>query len=127
MPLTKKPCLHPCCPELVTEGRCAKHTEQHKRAEQDRRNADEVMKVYHTKRWERFKMYMRSRNPLCQRILDNGKQCEQFSKILHHIISPRVRPDLMFDAANILCVCQAHHPSTEGEEDPSRYVPTVTD
>jgi hypothetical protein len=127
MPLAKRPCLHPCCPELVSEGRCAKHTEQHKRAEQERHNQDELRRLYRTKRWIHFRDHMISRNPLCQRILESGKRCEQFSKIAHHIISPRVNPELMFDAENILCVCVSHHPNTEGEEDPSRYVQTVTD
>ena len=104
---------------------CPKHTEQAKRREYDERNSDEVRKLYHTKRWEHFTWYMIVRNPQCQRLVD-GKQCEQFSKICHHIVSPREALHLMFDAENILCVCVAHHPPTQGEPDVTRYVKTIT-
>ena len=111
---------------LIKEGsRCPKHAEQAKQREYSERNEDEVMKLYRTQRWERFKRYMRALNPLCQRILEDGTQCEQFSTILHHIVSPRVTLHLMFDAENILCVCESHHPNTVGEEDLTRYVPTI--
>jgi hypothetical protein len=120
-------CNRPGCPTLVKGNKfCPIHAEQAKQREYSERNADEVMKLYRTQRWERFKRYMRARNPLCQRILEDGTQCEQFSTILHHIVSPRVTLHLMFDAENILCVCAQHHPNTPGELDPSRYVKTVT-
>jgi hypothetical protein len=123
-----KTCQHPGCPALIRAGtRCPKHAEQYKSRQQQERNNDATMKLYRTQRWERMKDYMRSRNPLCQRILDDGSQCEQPSSILHHIVSPRENPALMFSAENLLCVCDSHHPSTAGETDPSRYVPTVTD
>src|SRR6267378_4152840 len=84
-------CNRPGCPTLVKGSKfCPKHAEQAKRREYDERNADEVMKLYRTQRWERFKLYMRARNPQCQRLLENGKQCEQFSTVLHHAVSPRV-------------------------------------
>src|ERR1700730_12364083 len=115
------------CPALIKSGsHCARHAEQHKQVQYAERNADYVMKLYRTQRWERLKWYMRSLNPQCQRLLDNGRRCEQFSVILHHIVSPRVALHLMFDAANILCVCESHHPNTVGEQDVTRYVKTVT-
>ena len=114
------------CPTLIKEGsHCAKHAEQAKLREYGERNSDSVMKLYRTQRWERFKRCMRARNPLCQRILEDCTQCEQFSTILHHIVSPRVDLSRMFDAENILCVCESHHPNTVGEEDLTRYVPTI--
>lgn len=113
---------------LIREGSyCPTHAEQHKQRGYAERNADEVMKLYRTQRWERFKRYMRMRNGLCQRILGNGKQCDRIAVILHHIISPRIAPELMFVAENILCVCERHHPNTVGELDLSRYVKTITD
>src|SRR5580704_18397512 len=93
------------CPELIKSGsHCPNHTEQAKQREYAERNTDDVMKLYRTQRWERFKWFMRSRNPQCQRLLDNGKRCEQFSTVLHHVTSPRVALHRMFDATNILCV-----------------------
>jgi hypothetical protein len=122
-----KPCNKVGCRALVKKGFCPEHTEQSKQREYGQRNADSVMKLYRTQRWERFKIYMRSRNPLCQRLLDNGKQCDRIAVILHHIVSPRVNLALMFDAENVLCVCESHHPNTVGEMDVTRYVKTITD
>jgi 5-methylcytosine-specific restriction protein A len=120
-------CGKPGCPVLIKDGsHCAKHAEQSTQREYSERKADEVRKLYHTKRWEHFTSYAIRKNPQCQRIVD-GKRCEQFSKVCHHIVSPRVKLHLMFDLANILCVCFAHHPNTPGEEDLTRYVPTVTE
>ncbi len=119
-------CGRPGCPVLIKTGsHCPKHSEQARRREYDQRNADPIRRLYHTKRWEHFCDYMLARNVLCQRLVD-GKQCEQFAKICHHIVSPRVELHRMFDAENILCVCIAHHPNTEGELDVTRYVQTIT-
>jgi len=119
-------CNRPGCPTLVKGSKfCSRHAEQAKQREYSERNADEVMKLYRTQRWERFKIYMRSRNPLCQRILENGEQCMYPSSILHHIVIPRVTLHRMFDASNIFCVCESHHPNTAGESDLTRYVPTI--
>jgi hypothetical protein len=106
---------------------CDKHEAQRKRKESADAASDLVMKWYRTQRWERLKIYMRSLNPLCQRICDNGQRCIYPSAILHHIVSPRERPDLMYDSENLLCVCEDHHPTTAGETDVTRYVKTVTD
>jgi hypothetical protein len=128
-----RPCLHPMCKELVKNGRCTKHSEQHRLRQQADRNQDEVMKEYRTVRWMRMKQYMLSRNQPCQRLVDGdrwqaaGSRCGRGATILHHIVSPRVDPSGMYDAGNIVCVCSSHHPSTAGEVDTSRYVPTVTD
>jgi 5-methylcytosine-specific restriction protein A len=123
----RRPCLHPMCKELVKSGRCAKHSEQHRIRQQTERNSDEVMKEYRTARWMRMKQYMLRNNVMCQRILDDDTRCYKWATILHHIVSPRVDPDRMYDAENIICVCSAHHPNTPGEVDTSRYLPTVTD
>jgi hypothetical protein len=85
------------------------------------------MKEYRTARWMRMKQYMLRNNVMCQRILDDGTRCYKWATILHHIVSPRVDASRMYDASNIICVCAAHHPNTKGEEDTSRYLPTVTD
>ena len=113
------------CPVLIKDGsHCPTHAEQAKQREYGERNSDEIRKLYHTKRWERFAWYMLCRNQPCQRLVD-GKRCEHAAKICHHVISPRTQLALMFDGQNILCVCAAHHPNTQGESDLTRYVPTI--
>lgn len=52
-------------------------------------------------------------NVICQRVV-NGHRCETPTKIFHHLISPKVRPDLMYDYRNVIGLCQPHHPPDEG-------------
>jgi hypothetical protein len=123
-----KTCNKSGCPTLIKDGRyCAKHGEQAKQREYAERNADEIRKLYATRRWMRVRNHALYRNQPCQRLLEDGKRCEHGATIAHHIVSPRENPDLMYDTANLLCVCAAHHPNTEGEEDLTRYAPTITD
>jgi hypothetical protein len=75
---------------------------------------DKVRHLYKTAQWLKFREQVKSCNPRCQRII-NGEQCTQPSKLVHHIISPKVAPSLCYDWRNVLGVCAEHHPDTAGE------------
>jgi hypothetical protein len=81
------------------------------------RSKDPVWKLYRCVQWtQRTRVAFLASNPLCQRICeDTHEQCHEASIILHHLISPRVRPDLMYRWTNIKAVCAQHHPVSEGE------------
>src|ERR1019366_10418928 len=89
----------------------AKHCEKHmqKNASSD----DAVDKKYHTAAWTHFRAALLVRNPQCQR-LDHGEECRNAGKILHHLISPRVRADLFLTPSNVVALCADHHPSDDG-------------
>jgi hypothetical protein len=97
------------------------------RAEQTaRRLHDEFNLLYKQPAWcgkRGLSIVMRRLNPVCQRIPNTGQgaglyavgeQCHQPSAMCHHIISPRVRPDLFLDPRNLICFCDQCHPTTEG-------------
>jgi hypothetical protein len=69
--------------------------------------------MYATTRWTNFRAWLLRQRPLCQRI-DSGAVCFAKGKILHHLLSPRIRPELFVDPANIVVLCEHHHPSDEG-------------
>ena len=101
-------------------GYCSKHRENntylqtrvmHNAA---RKRDDPVWKLYGAD-WQRFReAFFGYGNAICQRI-ENGQRCRFPVEIVHHILSPRQRPDLMYTPSNVVGVCRQHHPVTEGE------------
>ncbi len=73
---------------------------------------DHVNRLYELASWGRFKIHVLNRNPICQRII-RGEQCHAPAKVVHHLISPRQRPDLFLDAKNVVCLCPNCHPGGE--------------
>jgi hypothetical protein len=78
------------------------------------RKHDEVSKRYGREPWPSFRQTMIGQNPICQRIMKDGTQCRQPARVVHHLWSPRVRPDLFVDPNNVVCVCANDHPNDEG-------------
>ena len=50
---------------------------------------------------------------MCQRVI-NGERCHDFATVVHHVLSPRDRPDLFIDESNCRAVCVPHHPTGQG-------------
>lgn len=132
-------CREPGCCERTTDrsGFCTKHVgnNSYARGRSARRaethKNDPTFKLYLSVAWRvRFRACFLAHNVICQR-LHNGVRCNRPVEILHHIISPRKRPDLFFTPSNVVGVCRQDHPITEGEPEENRsrlseiYVPTV--
>ncbi len=106
---------------------------QERKRETDRYRADDpVRKMYQTPAWKNFRLAVLQRNPICQRLVENWRtgflemeQCSNPATDIHHFKSPRVRPDLFTDWANVAALCTHCHHKNAGETDTSRYVPTV--
>jgi len=93
-----------------------------------RKKNDPCARLYRTTAWFRFRWFVLNRNPICQRIV-KGEQCRESATVVHHLLSPRQRPDLFLDPANVLCLCAGCHPGGE-EGTPlwqvnTDYVPSV--
>jgi 5-methylcytosine-specific restriction enzyme A len=120
-----KPCAHPCCPALVKSGMCEKHSKQQSQRQYEAKRRDEAWMLYQTPRWKTFRLWFLRLNPQCQRVID-GKQCEHIADTVHHLQSPRQRPDLFLDADNVKSVCRAHHHHGEGAGPDEVYVASNT-
>jgi hypothetical protein len=132
-----RPCKEPGCTNQVKGPRyCPEHTNDNSakraRAARDkvRKSDDPTQRLYKVVAWKRFKdSFAAAGNVICQRIV-NGVQCRHEVEVWHHLISPKVRPNLMYSYSNVVGVCRQHHPVTEGEpsENLQRiseiYVPT---
>jgi hypothetical protein len=112
------PCHQSGCSESVEKrGRyCERHQQNNDRTR------DQVRKLYNSREWSGgvgIQPNVLMRNAQCQRLI-NGKRCWNGSTLVHHRISPRVRPDLfsaVFDEngiSNLIALCRDCHPNTEG-------------
>jgi 5-methylcytosine-specific restriction endonuclease McrA len=79
-------------------------------------------KKYTVGAWPKLSNVMRRLNPVCQRIPNAGlykagEQCHSPSSLVHHLISPRQRPELFLVPSNLVCLCEQCHPDAEGTPD----------
>lgn len=115
------PCRQPNCSATVNGGGyCA----QHKRETNHSHNASR--KIYKGRAWSGkvgISPAVKARNPICQKLhLVDGRleQCRNWSFLVHHRNSPRLRPDLfasVFDErgiSNLIALCQGCHPQSDG-------------
>lgn len=116
-------CYEPGCNTRTRKAYCPAHEKNNhvrrNRAADDRRKTqDPIWRLYNCSAWKRFREVFMAFNPLCQRIVEDGRtQCRYPATVLHHILSPRVRPDLMYRFDNVRGVCSMHHdPTIEGED-----------
>lgn len=84
-------------------------------------------KFYDSGRWRyHTSPLVRKCNPICQRILDGGIQCDQPSEVVHHLVDPTVNPKRAHDFANLVATCAKHHPGGQpGETQGYTYCATI--
>lgn len=105
-------CKQPGCGARTrTEnGFCDDHQEKNLDKDYVRaRNSDPTDRFYKTARWYKFRRMILEQNWRCQRIV-GIEQCPDAANVVHHLISPRGRPDLMFDPNNVAALCAGCHP-----------------
>jgi hypothetical protein len=131
----RAPVACPDCGQPSVRGAryCEKHV-QNNAATTARREAntlrnrhDSVGGMYDRQPWPGFQARMIRNNVICQR-LNRGVRCRNLSKIVHHLIGPRQRPDLFVDPKNVVCLCRHCHPPDEGTphwREGVDFVPTV--
>jgi len=103
--------------------------EEHAAAYDKMRADDVTRKMYGKSFWRRrYQPAMLANNPICQRLI-NGEQCHNPATLVHHLLSPRERPDLFTTPSNTVCLCAGCHPggmeSTPLWRPNVDYVPTV--
>jgi hypothetical protein len=109
-----KPCRE--CGKASEQGRlfCKDHAAKHESFDsQHRRKHDDVDLLYGRVRWINFREFILHRRPLCQKII-KGTPCRNPSRIIHHLISPRVDISKFVDPDNVLALCETCHTPEEG-------------
>lgn len=100
-----------CFQKAVKNGFCEKHQAPVARAV--KRIMTEVDGMYKRVRWLNFRRWIMWQNPICQKI-ERGRQCNNPATLVHHLWSPKVRPDLFIEPTNVICLCSHCHPPDEG-------------
>lgn len=123
-------CREPRCAQPSVRGSvyCEAHIKDNTRARKDawRKANDPVRKLYQCVRWFTFRGAMLQNNPVCQRLWE-GEQCRHPATLVHHLRSPKERPDLFIVPSNCVALCEHCHPTTEGTptwREGVDYVPT---
>lgn len=99
-----KPCKEPGCPGLVEgDGRyCEKHKELEK-SHNFGSKWQEKLTFYNSAGWRKFRLYILSKNPICQ-------ECKKkFSRVVHHLKTAREFPELRFKEDNVEALCDSCH------------------
>lgn len=126
-------CSEPGCGQPANGRFCPTHEKKnHTHAYDAQRAEDPIRQRYNSTAWRRFTVLIKAHNPICQRIEYNpltGKeeQCREPASEVHHLVSPRERPDLFTVASNVVAICKRHHHKGEGEPGGARgqkYAPT---
>ena len=86
----------------------------------------DVQKFYHTAEWTKTRDYVIRKNAICQHIDEDGRRCDQASRVVHHLVSPLDDWNRRTDWSNLTAVCPTHHQGGQrGETQGYRYAPTV--
>jgi hypothetical protein len=119
------PCRESGCPNNISKrgGYCDRHKNNNQYAN------DSVRQIYNAPAWKGrsgIAPAVKARNPVCQKLkVVNGRrvQCLQPSFLVHHRLSPRVRPDLALSVydekgvSQLIALCDGCHPEIEGTPD----------
>lgn len=123
----QKPCRSPACERLITSGLyCAAHARPsartNARATYDltRRRDDPALAAAATirngARWQKFRAWFRSRNPLCcDPFGDHGAEAVAMHQV-HHVEPLALHPELACDEANCRPLCTSCHARVERME-----------
>ena len=107
-----KYCKQPACGNRTRneKGYCDVHVHKNMTTDyQHERCKDIVDKLYGCARWYRLRRMVLEQNYQCQRFL-GFEQCTKPSRVIHHLISPRERPELMYETTNLVALCDSCHP-----------------
>jgi hypothetical protein len=104
-------CRQPGCGKYVQGDYCPDHVKDNADTLYNRaRRGDPVNKMYESARYKKFRAFILCRNPMCQKIQPDGTRCRNASKILHHLLDPKVAPHLFLVASNVCMLCEKCHP-----------------
>ncbi len=107
-----KYCKQPACGQRTRNENayCDAHQKKNITTDDQRERAkDPNNKLYQCVRWYRLRRMMLEQNFMCQRLIGFA-QCTNLARVVHHLISPRERVELMYDPNNLVALCEGCHP-----------------
>lgn len=125
-----KSCNYGGCRSTAVDGSsyCELHKDFQKQErtvyDKFRNRTSEDRKFYNSSLWKNLSAAVRRNNILCQAI-ENGAQCNSFSEVVHHLISPKENWELRIAETNLVAICKHHHNHSMGDSGDFQYVPTI--
>lgn len=106
-----KSCNAAGCGKATVQGSryCEAHAATSPPSRYGGRHKDAVDRLYDKAMWKRFRAWILAQRPICQRI-NKGERCRFTANTVHHLESPRSRPDLFTEPDNVLALCAGCHP-----------------
>ena len=100
-----RPCTVPGCKELVSSGRCERHSKKTREIGDEERKSS--WRFYASKAWRRARGAQLNRQPLCA-------QCEREGRVtvateVHHVLKRTDYAALSYDLANLESLCKQCH------------------
>lgn len=110
-----RPCRHPGCRQLTSDGQCDAHRKQAQR-EQDQRRGSAASRGYDSK-WKIARAYYLRKHPLCV-----GQECKADHRVtpatvVDHIIPHKGDKQLFWDSDNWQPLCKPCHDAKTARED----------
>ncbi|MET3846863.1 5-methylcytosine-specific restriction protein A [Paenibacillus sp. OAE614] len=120
----KRPCVHPGCRELTTDGnRCPVHKKEQRQYE-DRNRETATQRGYDSK-WRSARAGYLKKHPLCAHCMNEGQLTE--ATVVDHIIPHKGDKALFWDSENNWQpLCKRHHDIKTATEDGGFGRPTQT-
>jgi 5-methylcytosine-specific restriction endonuclease McrA len=68
---------------------------------------------YSKTRWRKFRAYVLSKRPYCERCEEEGNPKPSEGLHVHHVKDRSTHPELAYDEDNVIVLCQGHHNQVE--------------
>jgi 5-methylcytosine-specific restriction protein A len=109
-----RPCAHPRCPELVTEGsRCPAHDKAAWQARNERPEIREDKRFYDSARWQQLRAFVLREEPWCRECRRNNRVSP--ATVVDHI--QRIRDGgSRTNLTNLQPLCDRCHDKKRGKE-----------
>ncbi|RBW69467.1 HNH endonuclease signature motif containing protein [Bacillus taeanensis] len=109
-----KKCNVMSCPELTSDTYCEQHREEkdlerkenHREYKRERKDKKEQA-FYNSSEWIRLRDWKRSKSPLCEHCLKQGKLTPV--DVVDHIEEIKDNPSRSLDPSNLMSLCHRHH------------------
>lgn len=80
------------------------------------RRDPELLRLYSTARWQKFRAYIKRERIFCERCKVEGRPLVP-GELVHHLVDPREDPDRAFEPENVQLVCRGCHNRIHGKAD----------
>lgn len=110
----RRPCNHPGCPELVSDGQYCEQHKKEKQKQQDEQRGSAASRGYDS-RWQKARLAYLREHPLCVQCHKEGRVVA--ASVVDHIIPHKGDKQLFWSKNNWQALCKHCHDVKTAKED----------